>query len=53
MTHQDAIYLVGSLIMINDLPSFLSLELALESVSKSLNHDASQSEIINKKILIR
>ena len=49
MIHQhDAIYLVGSLIMMNDEPSLLSLELALEWVSKSLHHDAFQSEILNK-----
>ena len=30
MTQHDAIYLVGSLIMMNDEPSLLSLELALE-----------------------
>ena len=30
MTQHDAMYLVGSLIMMNDGPSLLSLELALE-----------------------
>ena len=46
MTQNDAIYIEGSLIMMNDWPSLLSLELALESVSKYLHHDAFQSEII-------
>ena len=48
ITQHDAIYLVGSLIMMNDGPSLFSLKLALEGVSKSLHHDAFQSEILNK-----
>ena len=39
MTQHDAIYLVGSLIMMNDGPSLLSLELALEWVSKLWKHN--------------
>ena len=48
MTQHDAIYQVGSLIMMNDGPSLLSLELALKWVSKSLHHDYNQWKILNK-----
>ena len=48
MTQHDAIYQVGSLIMMNDGPSLLSLELALKWVSKSLHHDHKQWKIPNK-----
>ena len=39
MTQHDALYLVGSSIMMNDGPSLLSLELALEWVSKLWKHN--------------
>ena len=48
MSQHDAIYLVGSLIMMNDGPSLLSLILAQKCVSKSLHPEAFQSEIIKK-----
>ena len=48
MTQHDAIYLVGSWIMMNDGPSSLSLELALKWVSRSLHHDHKWWKVPNK-----